>query len=514
MDSTLGNNSYIADITHRLVKFKKHEDNLIAANRIHEEGITIIVSYNEDGEDVYYVVTCDGRTPFNDLPKESGGGGGEGTVKDINGIAPDASGTVQLEPSDIGAATETDLQTVENTANGKVAKAGDTMTGPLVFSDPNNRSKAILTKYPSGSGHNNAPTAFDKTSVYLHLGGTEYNTNSYRLIGFGYRRNEDQSHAAAVIGYQETNSGSDDYGKLLFATRNVNSDTAPTVRLTIEPNGDIQAQTGAKFVGDGSGLTNLPATPVTSASITDATTVGKEVLTSTDADAARSAIGAVSQDDLANLSVAVTNLERSTGVEIITQMSDFLASGDITEIRSALAAAVLLSGDNTVLRGDGLFGQVTSNFIGTGAVNNAHINNLAGISLSKLGNLTTPAPVNTALTSGISLMTALNRLQGQINAFGALSITPTAITDSNIDGTISANRYIDSTTAVTLTQSNLIDGQTYDILVRNTGATTINVTITGVAFKGTNVNNTIPASGNAIISMKSINGTIVATIAV
>lgn len=101
MDSILGNNSYIADITHRLVKFKKHEDNLIAANRVHEEGITIIVSYNEDGEDVYYVVTCDGRTPFNDLPRE--GDGGDGAVASVNG----QTGSVTLTAEDVEALPDT-----------------------------------------------------------------------------------------------------------------------------------------------------------------------------------------------------------------------------------------------------------------------------------------------------------------------------------------------------------------------------------------------------------------------
>lgn len=139
----------------------------------------------------------------------------------------------------------------------KVAKAGDTVEGRLLFSDPVNRSKIILTKFPDGTGHNNAPTSFDLNSVYLHLGGTEYNQNSYRLIGFGYRHFQDTSHAAAVVGYQETDSDGQDKGRLIFATRDVTTDTAPTVRLTIEPNGDIVAQSGARFSGDGSGLTGI-----------------------------------------------------------------------------------------------------------------------------------------------------------------------------------------------------------------------------------------------------------------
>jgi len=129
-------------------------------------------------------------------------------------------------------------------ANPKVNRAGDTMTAPLRIDDPNNRSKIILTKYPTGTGHNNAPTTFDLTSVYLHLGGTEYNTNSYRLIGFGYRHSLDSSHAAGVIGYQETSGSGSDMGRLLFATRNSTTDIAPTIRLTIETDGQVLLQAG------------------------------------------------------------------------------------------------------------------------------------------------------------------------------------------------------------------------------------------------------------------------------
>lgn len=125
-----------------------------------------------------------------------------------------------------------------------VKKSGDTLTGPIIFSDPNNRSKIILTKYPDGTGHNNAPTTLDLNSVYLHLGGTEYASNSYRLIGFGYRKSEDQSHASVVAGSQEIDTTGADMGDFIIGTRNSTSDVAPDVIFRVTHDGQIVAEKG------------------------------------------------------------------------------------------------------------------------------------------------------------------------------------------------------------------------------------------------------------------------------
>lgn len=130
----------------------------------------------------------------------------------------------------------------EKLANPKVNKSGDTMTGPIVFADPNNRSKLILTKYPDGTGHSNAPTTFDLNSVYLHLGGTEYAPNSYRLLGFGFRHHEDTSHAAAVVGYQEIDTNGNDMGDIIAATRNSTTDVAPTIHLRVKHDGQVELE--------------------------------------------------------------------------------------------------------------------------------------------------------------------------------------------------------------------------------------------------------------------------------
>lgn len=140
--------------------------------------------------------------------------------------------------------------------NDKVKKAGDTMTGPIAFADPNNRSKLILAKYLGGTGHNNAPTTLDLNSVYLHLGGAEYNTNSYRLIGFGYRRHEDSSHAAVVAGYQEINAAADDMGDFIVGTRNSTSDVAPVIVFRVTHDGQIVAEQADYVPTSDKALTN------------------------------------------------------------------------------------------------------------------------------------------------------------------------------------------------------------------------------------------------------------------
>lgn len=128
-------------------------------------------------------------------------------------------------------------------ASQKVNRAGDTMSAPLLFDDNNNRSKVILAKAITGQPQN-APTTFDKGAIYLQVGGTEWDNNSYRLIGFGWRKYEDSNHAPAVLGYQEVAISGNTYGRLLFGTRDSLSDIAPNIRMTIEPNGQILLETG------------------------------------------------------------------------------------------------------------------------------------------------------------------------------------------------------------------------------------------------------------------------------
>jgi hypothetical protein len=73
--------------------------------------------------------------------------------------------------------------------------------------------------------------------TYLKLGGNEYRTNSYRVIGFGY--NTGSNSQPAYIGFFEDLQTSETYGSLIFGTRSVTTNTLPTQRLRISPIGDI-----------------------------------------------------------------------------------------------------------------------------------------------------------------------------------------------------------------------------------------------------------------------------------
>jgi hypothetical protein len=80
---------------------------------------------------------------------------------------------------------------------------------------------------------------FDVSSYYLGFGHREWGVGTYRLMGFGFRYNF-TDHYPAIIGYQETSGSSSTYGDLIFATRNVTSNTAPTIRLRITGAGNTK----------------------------------------------------------------------------------------------------------------------------------------------------------------------------------------------------------------------------------------------------------------------------------
>ena len=78
----------------------------------------------------------------------------------------------------------------------------------------------------------------DANDFYMLIGGTEYATNSYRLIGFGYI-NGTTKCPPAYIGYKSTDQTGETKGDLIFGTRSVTSASAPSERMRITSDGYV-----------------------------------------------------------------------------------------------------------------------------------------------------------------------------------------------------------------------------------------------------------------------------------
>jgi hypothetical protein len=79
-------------------------------------------------------------------------------------------------------------------------------------------------------------TGFGTANNYLQIGAGENGLNGTRLIGFGYSITGN-TNQPAYIGYIETSNSGETNGALIFGTRDVTTDTAPTTRLTIASTG-------------------------------------------------------------------------------------------------------------------------------------------------------------------------------------------------------------------------------------------------------------------------------------
>ena len=104
--------------------------------------------------------------------------------------------------------------------------------------DGNSNSTHWSTARVSIVGPDPIATSVTKASSYLAIGNNESELNGVYPITFGYTNNSN-SHQPAYIAYKTTNAGSAECGDLLFGTRNVITDTAPTERLRITNDGHI-----------------------------------------------------------------------------------------------------------------------------------------------------------------------------------------------------------------------------------------------------------------------------------
>ena len=97
----------------------------------------------------------------------------------------------------------------------------------------------------------NAPSAINFNGSYIHVGGSEFLDDSYRIITFGYQHSG-LTYFPAYIGYQEKSTSSQTKGDLIFGTRDVVTDSQPTERMRISSAGNVLIN---GFAADVIGLT-------------------------------------------------------------------------------------------------------------------------------------------------------------------------------------------------------------------------------------------------------------------
>ena len=127
---------------------------------------------------------------------------------------------------------------------GNITGVAATLTGAL--SGTSATFSASTNALNIGNSQNSAIalSTFGKTSTsgyatannYLQIGAGENATSSTRLIGFGYSITAN-TNQPTYIGYIETSNTDNTKGSLIFGTRDVTTDTAPTTRLTITSGG-------------------------------------------------------------------------------------------------------------------------------------------------------------------------------------------------------------------------------------------------------------------------------------
>ena len=86
----------------------------------------------------------------------------------------------------------------------------------------------------------NAPTTVTAANTYLQLGSDDYgaSNNGKFMIGLGYT-DATNTNSPSYIGFEETSTSGDTKGNLTFYTRDVITDTAPTLRMRVSDAGKV-----------------------------------------------------------------------------------------------------------------------------------------------------------------------------------------------------------------------------------------------------------------------------------
>jgi hypothetical protein len=130
----------------------------------------------------------------------------------------------------------------------KLGHAGTNTTDTTVMSLLSSGAVGIGTTSPGNplAISQTVSTTFGNAGTYLGLGGTENTAGQTVLIGLGYKGAATNEYPA-VIGYTATSNAGNQNGAIVFGTRSVTTNTAPTERARIDSDGRLLVGTSTAY---------------------------------------------------------------------------------------------------------------------------------------------------------------------------------------------------------------------------------------------------------------------------
>jgi hypothetical protein len=141
-------------------------------------------------------------------------------VRAITGTGGTQSNSGQLAFYTNNAGTYAERMRITNAGNVLIGNATNSILALATF------SKTLTGGYATANN-------------YLQIGAGENGVGGTRLIGFGYSITAN-TNQPAYVGYIETSNTGETKGSLIFGTRDVTTDTAPTERMRITEAGVVQ----------------------------------------------------------------------------------------------------------------------------------------------------------------------------------------------------------------------------------------------------------------------------------